>query len=307
MQRVVDRVRVACRAGARSRRSARRTRRAPGRRDPRRRRSAAGGRTSSRSGSRSRSRSRGRTATCAARRARRDLVVERIPLQQRVERDRRMRRGPLHVRHAAAGRHVRSGELLRGRGSRGFVDRGDASHAEILWLACATRVRVRGLPHRGRATRGRGAAVLRRATRSRDTPSPCMSRAIRPGRSRPCASWSAPSARLARAPEPARRLRRAHARGPCRRRRPGPARPAARRPAGRRPARRRSRDAHRPPGRVRGRRPGGGGRRAAAADAERIWVDGAGDAHLDGLDARIGPGRSRRGLLVGSLAGWSAR
>ena len=53
VQRVVDGVRVACRAGARSRRSARRTRRAAARPGPRPRRSAAGGRTSSRSGSRS--------------------------------------------------------------------------------------------------------------------------------------------------------------------------------------------------------------------------------------------------------------
>ena len=68
---------------------------------------------------------------------RRDLVVQRIPLQQRVERDRRVRERPFHVRHPAAGGHVRGGQLAGGRGRGGLVDRGDAGHAAILGLADA--------------------------------------------------------------------------------------------------------------------------------------------------------------------------
>jgi len=62
----------------------------------------------------------------------RDLVVQRIPLQERVERDWRVRQCPLHVRHAPAGGGVRVGELTRSRRGGGLVDRSDSGHAAIM-------------------------------------------------------------------------------------------------------------------------------------------------------------------------------
>ena len=70
---------------------------------------------------------------------RRDRVVQRIPLQQRVERDRRVRERPLHVRHAPAGGGVRGGQLPRGRGGGALVKRANARHVRIMAAELADR------------------------------------------------------------------------------------------------------------------------------------------------------------------------
>ena len=49
---------------------------------------------------------------------RHDLVVQRIPLQQRVERDGRVRERPLHVRHPTTGGRVRGGQFAGRPGAR---------------------------------------------------------------------------------------------------------------------------------------------------------------------------------------------
>ena len=152
-----------------------------------------------------------------------------------------------------------------------------------------------------------------RATRSRATPSPCTSRANRPGRSRPCASSSARigSARVAhphllgvydartlegravavaQAP-PGRRLDELLADGPIG---AGAATRIARQVASAVDALEEA-GAEPPP-----------------LTPERIWVDGAGDAHLDGLDARIGlvtlaPAASSSAALARMVADMTAR
>ena len=57
-----------------------------------------------------------------------DLVVERVPLQQRVERRRRARERPLHVRHPRAGRGVRGRDVARAIRSGIRLHRGDPGH-----------------------------------------------------------------------------------------------------------------------------------------------------------------------------------
>ena len=152
-------------------------------------------------------------------------------------------------------------------------------------------------------------AVLLRARRVRVARSPCTSRANRRGRSRPCASSSAPTGWRRRAPEPARRLRHAHARGPRGRRRRGAAGPAAGRAAGRRPARPRAaiRIARQVASAVDALEEAGAA--PPPLIAERIWVDPRGDAHLDGLDAHLGgalPAASSSASLARLLEGMLA-
>ena len=179
---------------------------------------------------------------------RRDLVVQRIPLQQRVERDRRMRQGPFHVRHPAAGGACAAASSRDAGGRGGFVDRWDAGHP-ILGLAdapvsalmapCGASPGSELAGYRIEAVEREdaGAAVLlaRDPLEERAVALHVAGRAAR-GAARPALPGARPPARRGRAPAPARRLRRAHARGPRGRGRAGAAGPPAGRAAGRRPA-----------------------------------------------------------------------
>ena len=187
------------------------------------------------------------------------------------------------------------GELLRGRGSGGFVDRGDASHPEILWLALCNPGPSSGvIGSRPSSARTTGAAVL-------------LARDPQEGRAVALHVAGEPPGALSTV----RFLERAHRLGAVEhphllgvydaRTLEGRAVAVAQAPPGRRL------DELLADG------PLGAGRAmriarqvASAVDAleeagaepppltaERIWVDGAGDAHLDGLDARIGLVRSR--------------
>jgi hypothetical protein len=180
---------------------------------------------------------------------------------------------------------VGRGQVLSGGRSGGFVDRGDASHPEILWLAAcnpgASSVAIASRPSNARMRTSRCCAPpSARGARCR-----CTWRARRPARWRPCASSSA---RTGWAPSITRTCSGSWTRGRSK--------AVTEAPAGRRlddvledgrlgsaPAIRIARQV------------------ASAVDAleeagappppliaERIWIDPRGDAQLDGLDADLG-------------------